>query len=33
MAVFPGWRCYQAAGAGLCRKHRSVAAYEIASKA
>jgi len=33
MAGFPGWRCYQAAGAGLCRKYQGVAAYQVDHKA
>lgn len=26
---FPGWRCYQAAGGGVCRRGKQVAGYEV----
>ena len=31
--AWPGWRCYQAAGAGRCTKHTAVASYEVKGKA
>ena len=31
--AWPGWRCYQAAGAGRCTKHTAAASYEVKGKA
>ena len=33
IAAWPGWRCEQAAGAGLCRKHGATASYKVKGKA
>jgi hypothetical protein len=31
--AWPGWRCYQAAGAGECTKHTATASYKVKGKA
>jgi hypothetical protein len=31
--AWPGWRCYQAAGAGDCTKHKAIASYKVKGKA
>jgi hypothetical protein len=31
--AWPGWRCYQAAGAGECTRHAATASYRVKSKA
>jgi hypothetical protein len=31
--AWPGWRCYQAAGAGKCTMHTAVAYYKVKGKA
>ena len=31
--AWPGWRCYQAAGAGECVKHTAIASYKVKGKA
>lgn len=31
--AWPGWRCYQAAGAGECTKHGATASYKVKGKA
>jgi hypothetical protein len=31
--AWPGWHCYQAAGAGECTKHTATASYKVKGKA
>jgi hypothetical protein len=31
--AWPGWRCYQAAGAGRCTRHTAAASYQVKGKA
>jgi hypothetical protein len=30
--AWPGWRCYQAAGSGECKRHAATASYEVKGK-